>query len=1210
MALVNRHKKNAAEKSDDALRDHEEKYRAFLDSASDAILIADTKGNILEANKKAEHLFGYARKELLESNISKIHPAENLDQIKKLFLKIKQGKSETANDVAVLKKDGTIVFVDITGSVIEYNGKKALQGIFRDITERKMMEDNLRKSEQRYRNILETMREGYFELDLEGNYTFVNEANCRYLGYAKEELIGKNYRIHANHTAAEKVIGRYRKLYKTGKPIEALELESVTKDGRKVIYETSLSLIKDDAGKPVGFRGISRDVTARKTMEEDLRGREEKMQSIFRAAPTGIGVIVDRVFIDVNDRFCQMTGYKKKELIGKSARLVYSTQEEFDRVGQEKYRQIKETGTGSVETQFRKKDGAIIDILLSSTPIYSSDISRGVTFTALDITDRKRMEDALRQSEERYRTILESIDDGYYETDLEGNYIFFNDAEAKNFGYSREEMRGMNYRKYQDQETYKRTFKAFTELYRTGEPIKALEMEVIKKDGTRAFNEISASLIKDKDGKPVGFRGITRNVTERKQAEDALRKSEQKYRFLTESMTDIVWVGGLDLRTTYVTPSIQRVLGFSQEERIKQSLDQQLTPDSLTRAFDILKNELALKKQGGVDPSRSLDLQLEYYHKDGSTRWLDVTVSGIRDNEGVLTSLYGVARDITQRKKVEQALYESEEKYRTILEEIEEGYFELDLDGNATFFNNSTCRIYGYSPKEFKGINYRQYTDEENSQKCFDLYNEIYKTGNPSKIQEYEIITKNKTKRYLETVGSLRKDSSGRTIGFRGVSRDITQRKKIEGKLKESEEKYRTVLEKMDEGYFEIDLGGHITFFNQPLCSIFGYTSEELQGMSYKKSYDKETQQKIFKVYNHTYKTGEPGKLYGYEIIRKDGSRRFLESSVLLKKDSAGNPIGFRGLLRDITEQKLVEDEIKTSRDELIKKNKEIEESRRNVQLTLEKLGQAYEELKTSQAKILQQEKMASIGQLAAGVAHEINNPVAFISSNLGTLEKYMRRLTDFIGVQTEAIKQLKTDNVSINLEEKRKELKIDYTIADGQKLLQESLDGTDRVQKIVQSLNRFSRVDDADYRNTDINECIDQSINIVWNELKYKGTLHKDYGMLSLTKCYPQQLSQVFINLLLNAAQAISEKGEIKITTREINKEIWISITDTGTGISYDNKRKIFEPFFTTKEVGKGTGLGLSISYEIIQRHKGDISFESRQGHGTTFTVRLPVVL
>lgn len=252
---------------------------------------------------------------------------------------------------------------------------------------------------------------------------------------------------------------------------------------------------------------------------------------------------------------------------------------------------------------------------------------------------------------------------------------------------------------------------------------------------------------------------------------------------------------------------------------------------------------------------------------------------------------------------------------------------------------------------------------------------------------------------------------------------------------------------------------------------------------------------------------------------------------------------------------------------------------------------------------------MASIGQLAAGVAHEINNPMAFIASNLGTLDKYIRRLKDFIQAQSETIKSLKAIEAIEKLDKKRKELKLDYTIDDIDLLVKESRDGSERVQKIVQELNRFSRMDNAEYKEANINECMESSINIVWNELKQKATLHKDYGNLPQTKCYPLKLNQVFINLLINAIQAIEKKGKIKIKTWEKGGSIWVTISDTGCGIPRENQSKIFEPFFTTKEVGKGTGLGLNISYEIIQRHKGEISFESKKGKGTTFTIRMPIV-
>lgn len=821
---------------------------------------------------------------------------------------------------------------------------------------RRQSDEALRKSEEKYRTILENINEGYYEIDLAGNFTFFNESLCRILGYTRKEMSGINYRNYTDRETAERLFQGFNEIYRTGMPAKIVDYEITRKDKTKAFMETSVSLPKDSSGRAVGFRGLVRDVT------EYKKSREE-----------------------------------------------------------------------------------------------------------------------LRKSEQRYKGILENISEGYFELDLEGNYTFFNDAETRNLGYSKEEMTGMNSHKYQDEETYKRTRKTFIDLYRTGIPIKSLEMEAIRKDGTRVFNEISASLITDKKGKPIGFRGITRNISERRKAEEALRESERKYRFLMEAMTDIVWTLDMDFKPLYVSSSIEKVLGFSMEERLRQDLKDMVTPDSYANMTNKFAWELEIEKKQQADFDRTFTLEVEYYHKDGGTRWFENIMHWFRDREGKIAGIHGVSRDITERKRVEEDLRRSEERYRTILDEMEEGYFELDLAGNAVFFNDSVCRIFGYPPEELLGINYKEYTDGENARKCLRIYNEIYRTGNPGKVQGYEIIRRDGTKRYLETSASLQKDSSGKIIGFRGISRDVTERKHAEEALKR----------------------------------------------------------------NH---------------------------------------------------------------DELIRKNIEIEESRKNVQIALERLGAAYEELKVSQAKILQQEKMASIGQLAAGVAHEINNPVSFIASNLNTLDKYLYRLVKFSQVQTEIIKLQASDAIR-KMEKKRKELKIDYIVEDIRKMVQELLDGTNRVQKIVQSLKRFSRVDDVDYKNSDINECLEQSINIVWNEIKHKAALVKEYGEIPFTKCFPQQLSQVFINLLLNAAQAITEKGEIKIKTWERDKEIWISVSDTGVGISPDNMVKIFEPFFTTKEVGKGTGLGLSISYEIVQRHGGDISFESEEGRGTTFIIRIPIV-
>ncbi|GBD95318.1 MAG TPA: hybrid sensor histidine kinase/response regulator [Nitrospirae bacterium] len=293
---------------------------------------------------------------------------------------------------------------------------------------------------------------------------------------------------------------------------------------------------------------------------------------------------------------------------------------------------------------------------------------------------------------------------------------------------------------------------------------------------------------------------------------------------------------------------------------------------------------------------------------------------------------------------------------------------------------------------------------------------------------------------------------------------------------------------------------------------------------------------------------------------------------------------------------------------ELHRKAAELKGAHEVIESEHKEVEKAYAELKATQAKILQQEKMASIGQLAAGVAHEINNPMGFISSNLGTLGKYVNKLTEFIDTQTGVIESLKSTEASEGLKDKRRKLKLDYILEDIEELIKESIDGAERVKKIVQNLKSFSRIDEAEYKNVDINECIENTLNIVRNELKYKAEIKKDYGKLPPADCYPQQLNQVFMNLLVNAAQAIEKQGEIGIRTWNGDGIINVSISDTGCGIPEDKISRIFEPFFTTKDVGKGTGLGLSITYDIVKKHKGEITVESEAGKGSTFTVKIPV--
>lgn len=283
----------------------------------------------------------------------------------------------------------------------------------------------------------------------------------------------------------------------------------------------------------------------------------------------------------------------------------------------------------------------------------------------------------------------------------------------------------------------------------------------------------------------------------------------------------------------------------------------------------------------------------------------------------------------------------------------------------------------------------------------------------------------------------------------------------------------------------------------------------------------------------------------------------------------------------------------------------------KNYQVELEAaLKEQACELKKTNDILAHNEKLALVGQIAAGVAHEINNPVGFISCNLGSLERYIGRLLDFVRVQSELIDRYTPQEELDKIKEIRKKLRLDIITDDIPKLLEESQEGIDRIKEIVGNLKGFSRVDKGETVLTGINSIISKTLDIIRNELKYVATVVTDYGDIPPIKCLPNQLSQVFMNLLINAAHAIEDHGEITIRTWLDAKNIYISISDTGCGIPDDFKNRIFEPFFTTKEVGKGTGLGLSISSDIIRKHSGEMTVESTIGTGTTFKIRLPIVL
>jgi two-component system NtrC family sensor kinase len=266
--------------------------------------------------------------------------------------------------------------------------------------------------------------------------------------------------------------------------------------------------------------------------------------------------------------------------------------------------------------------------------------------------------------------------------------------------------------------------------------------------------------------------------------------------------------------------------------------------------------------------------------------------------------------------------------------------------------------------------------------------------------------------------------------------------------------------------------------------------------------------------------------------------------------------------------------------------------------------------LSAAQEQLMQSEKLASIGQLAAGVAHEINNPIGYIFSNFGTLEGYIANLMEILAAYEDAEKDLQSPQTIEKLKAMRKRIELDFLKEDIPALMKESKEGIVRVRKIVQDLKDFSRVDtNQEWQWADIHRGIDSTLNIVSNEVKYKADVIKNYGDIPEIECLPSQINQVIMNIVVNAAHAIgSERGRITISTGVEGPDVWIEIADNGSGIPKEIQSRIFDPFFTTKPIGTGTGLGLSLSYGIVQKHQGKIEVESTPDMGTCFRITLPI--
>jgi PAS domain S-box-containing protein len=395
-----------------------------------------------------------------------------------------------------------------------------------------------------------------------------------------------------------------------------------------------------------------------------------------------------------------------------------------------------------------------------------------------------------------------------------------------------------------------------------------------------------------------------------------------------------------------------------------------------------------------------------------------------------------------------------------------------------------------------------------------------------------------------------------------------------------------TTLRSIGHAVIVTDAQGRIMLMNDVAQLLTGWNEEDARGKALPEVFQivlDGTHQPVESPVTKVVREGTVVGLANHTVlISKNGAECPIDDSAAPIRDRTGKISGVVLVFRDVAERKRGEDEQRHLR-----------------------------------AQLLQNDRMAGVGQLAAGVAHEINNPIGFVKGNLNTLQEYIGDLLSLLKsyerleAATRATlegQSAQPEVVLVEIANIKQKIRYDALAADLEPLLTESTEGIERVREIIKNLKEFSRVDEGTHKHADINHCVKSTLHMVWNELKYKAEIIEDYGDIPEIFCSPGELNQVFMNLLVNAGQAIADKGCIGIRTFVKDKTIFVEISDTGCGILPQNLARIFEPFYTTKDVGKGTGLGLSISYGIVQKHKGRLEVESTVDQGTTFRVCLPI--
>ena len=773
------------------------------------------------------------------------------------------------------------------------------------------------------------------------------------------------------------------------------------------------------------------------------------------------------------------------------------------------------------------------------------------------------------------RTPLENIPLGYQSLDETGNFIEINKTWCELLGYTKDEVLGRNFSEFIHPDFREHLKEDFLKLKSMGNIIET-EFRMIKKCGSELVVSLDGKIAYNDDGTAKQIHCLIKDITRRKQAEKILRRSEERFRNLVEMFPEAIFETDADTNIIYANQRAFELFGYSNEDLAGglKGLDL-IIPEDRDRA----KVNLA-KRLKGENPGT---FEYQALKKDGSVFPIHYNADSINLN-GELIGLRGIIVDITEHKRAEETLRKSKEIAENYLNVASEIIVSLNEEGTILLLNDSGHRILGYKRGELVGKNWFDTCLPEKIRTEVRITFKKLLQGDIENVKTYEnpIVTKDGHEKTIVWHNTVLYDENGEIYGILSSGEDITDKKKVADELR----KLSFAIEQSANIVVITDVEGIIEYVNPKFTEVTGYTRDEALGQNPRILKSGEMSDESYK---ELWNTIASGKIWSGEFrnMKKNGELYWEKATITPVIDKSGSITNYLAIKEDITEQKALEKEHQML------------------------------EIEINQAR-----KLEAIGSLAAGIAHEINTPIQFVGDNTNFLSDSFKSLMSLIETYKYLWQRANTGAAMAELNREiidaEQNVELGYLQEEIPSAIEQTLDGVKRVTKIVRAMKDFAHNDQGEKSLSNINDMLASCLTVSLNELKYVANIKTNYCQnLPEIECYRDDLNQVFLNLLINAAHTIADvvgdasagKGTITVATQQDNDNVIIKISDTGTGIPPTIQDRIFDPFFSTKDVGKGSGQGLAIAHKIVvEKHEGSLEFETEENKGTTFIIRIPI--